>query len=105
MHRTWYDRTQRRVRDLSSGGTRAYLQLEVRCVRCRRCSSSSIKDIAEELNLHWHTVKELEKQHLREQLRRTSQPRPKVIGIDEISIRKRHVYRIVVSDLGRSRPI
>jgi hypothetical protein len=26
----------------------------------------------------------------------------KVIGIDEISVRKRHVYRIVVSDLERS---
>lgn len=71
----------------------------------RRCRSSSIKDIAEELNLHWHTVKELEKQYLREQLRRMSAPRPKVIGIDEVSIKKRHVYRIVVSDLERHRPI
>ncbi|MGK9867767.1 transposase, partial [Salmonella enterica subsp. enterica] len=32
-------------------------------------------------------------------------PGPKRIGIDEISIRKRHVYRIVVSDLDRQRPI
>ena len=71
----------------------------------RRCRSSSIKDIAEELNLHWHTVKELEKQYMREQLRRASQPRPRIIGIDEISVRKRHVYRIVVSDLERRRPI
>lgn len=122
------------MRDFSSGGTRVYLQLEVRRVHCRvchavkrerlefladnpfyterfawyvgrRCRSSSIKDIAEELNLHWHTVKELEKQYLREQLRRASTPRPKVIGIDEVSIKKRHVYRIVVSDLERNRPI
>jgi transposase len=71
----------------------------------RRCRASSITDIAEELNLHWHTVKELEKQYMREQLRRASQPRPRVVGIDEISIRKRHVYRIVVSDLERHRPI
>ena len=28
-----------------------------------------------------------------------------MIGIDEISIRKRHTYRIVVSDLIRRRPI
>jgi transposase len=27
------------------------------------------------------------------------------IGIDEISIKKRHTYRIVVSDLDRKRPI
>jgi transposase len=28
-----------------------------------------------------------------------------VIGIDEVSLRKVHRYRIVVSDLGRGRPI
>lgn len=71
----------------------------------KRCRSSTIKDIAEEFHLHWHTVKELDKQYMREQLRRASQPRPKVVGIDEISIRKRHVYRIVVSDLEKQRPI
>ena len=32
-------------------------------------------------------------------------PGPKVIGIDEVSIRKGHTYRIVVSDLIRRRPI
>lgn len=134
MHRSWYDRTRRRVRDLSCGGLRVYLDLEVRRIHCRhcgavkrerlelladnshhtqrfafyvgrRCRSSAIKDIAEELNLSWHTVKELEKQYMREQLRRASQPRPQVTGIDEISVRKRHVYRIVVSDLERQRPI
>ena len=31
--------------------------------------------------------------------------KPKVIGIDEISIRKGHTYRIVVSDLERTQPI
>jgi transposase len=71
----------------------------------KRCRSASIKDIAEELVLDWHTVKDLEKQYMREQLRRAGTPGPKVIGIDEISIRKRHTYRIVVSDLERRRPI
>jgi hypothetical protein len=32
-------------------------------------------------------------------------PGPTVIGIDEVSIRKGHDYRIVVSDLIRERPI
>ena len=124
----------RRVRDLSCGDRRIYLELEVRRVDCRscgkvkkekldfladnpfyskrfafyvgkRCQSSTIKDIAEELHLDWHTVKELEKQYMREQLRRAGKPAPKVIGIDEISIRKGHTYRIVVSDLVRRRPI
>jgi transposase len=39
------------------------------------------------------------------QLARAGTPGPKVIGIDEISIRKGHTYRIVVSDLLRGRPI
>jgi len=119
---------------LSCGDTRVFLDLEVRrvdCVRCgkvkqetldfladnpfytkrfafyvgRRCRSSTIKDVAQELHLDWHTVKALEMQYMREQLRRTGTPGPKVVGIDEISIRKRHTYRIVVSDLVRGRPI
>src|SRR5271166_4495877 len=34
----WYDRKVRRVRDLSCGDTRIFLELEVRRVDCRRCS-------------------------------------------------------------------
>jgi len=71
----------------------------------RRCRASSIRDIARELRLDWHTVKELEKQYMREQLRRAGTPGPKIIGIDEVSIKKGHTYRIVVSDLVRERPI
>ncbi|MBI3899000.1 MAG: ISL3 family transposase [Gammaproteobacteria bacterium] len=71
----------------------------------RRCRTASIKDVAHELKLHWHTIKELEKQYMREQLKRMGTPAPKAIGIDEISIRKGHTYRIVVSDLVRHRPI
>ena len=71
----------------------------------QRCRSASIKDIAAELGLEWHTVKELEQQYMRAQLRRAGTPGPQVIGIDEISIRKGHTYRIVVSDLIRRRPI
>ena len=33
----WYDRKVRRVRDLSCGDTRIFLELEVRRVDCRRC--------------------------------------------------------------------
>ncbi len=42
---------------------------------------------------------------MRAQLARVGAPGPKAIGIDEISIRKGHTYRIVVSDLMRRRPI
>jgi len=71
----------------------------------RRCRDSSIRDVAEELHLDWKTVKALEMQYMREQLRRLGTPGPKVIGLDEVSIRKGHDYRIVVSDLERKRPI
>lgn len=71
----------------------------------RRCRASSIRDVAKEVFMDWHTVKELEKQYMGEQLRRIGTPGPKIIGIDEVSIRKGHTYRIVVSDLIRERPI
>ena len=71
----------------------------------RRCRTSTIQDVARELHLDWRTVKELDKQYMQEQLRRAGTPAPRAIGIDEVSIRKGHTYRIVVSDLERHRPI
>jgi len=124
----------RRVRDLPCGDTRIYLELEVRRIECRscgkvkqerfsfladnpfytkrfamyvgkRCRTSTIRDVGKELHLDWKTVKSLEKEYMLEQLRRSGNPAPKIIGIDEIAIRKGHTYRIVVSDLERGRPI
>ncbi|MBE0568362.1 MAG: hypothetical protein IH577_01620 [Deltaproteobacteria bacterium] len=40
-----------------------------------------------------------EKQYMREQLRRAGTPGPKTIGIDEVSIRKGHTYRIAMMDM------
>lgn len=71
----------------------------------RQCRSSTVKDVAKEHKLDWHTVKELEKQYMRKQLEAAGQPKPRVIGVDEVSIRKGHTYRIVVSDLERKVPI
>jgi transposase len=71
----------------------------------RRCASSSVKSVAAELRLDWHAVKDLDKQYMRAQLRRAGKPSPTVIGVDEVSVRKGHDYRIVVSDLVRRRPI
>ena len=122
------------MRDLSAGDTRIYLELESRRVRCRscgkvkqeqlawlsnnpfytkrfaffvgrRCRTSTIQDVARELHLDWSTVKELDQQYMQEQLRRAGTPAPWALGIDEVSIRKGHTYRIVVSDLQRHRPI
>ena len=122
------------MRDLSSGDKRIYLEMEVRRVDCRRCGrvkrerlewladnplytkrfayyvgrrcrQSTIQDIAQELHMDWDTVKTLEKQYMKAQLAKAGSPGPRAIGIDEISIRKGHTYRIVVSDLIRRRPM
>jgi transposase len=69
----------------------------------RRCRVATIKDVAKETHLDWRTIKSLEMQYMREQVRRVGTPAPRAIGIDEISIRKGHTYRIVVSDLDRRR--
>ena len=80
VHRTFYDRKNKRVRDLSCGNRRVYLDLEIRrvfCLQCnkvkqenlpfladnpfytkrfafyvgKRCNSQTIKDVAAELHL------------------------------------------------------
>jgi len=71
----------------------------------RRCRVSTIKDVAKECRLDWKAVKELENQYMREQLNRAPEKNPRVIGIDEISIKRGHKYRIIVSDLERGVPI
>jgi transposase len=71
----------------------------------RRCRVSTIRDVARETRLDWKTIKALEKQYMEAQLRRAGTPGPQVIGIDELSVRKGHTYRIIMSDLVRKRPI
>jgi transposase len=71
----------------------------------KRCRSMTIQAVAKEERMDWHTVKDMDKQYMREQLDRAGRPKPNVVGIDEISIRKGHTYRIVVSDLEKRRPI
>ena len=134
MHWGWYDRRTRLVRDLSCGVWHIHLEMEVRRVSCRscglvkrerlafladnpayterfayyvgrRCRQGTVKDIAEELRLDWDTVKSLDMQYMRAQLAKAGTPAPTAIGIDEISVRKGHTYRIVVSDLIRRQPI
>ena len=69
------------------------------------CRAMTIKDVARRMHLDWHAVKALDKIYMREQLARAGHPAPNVIGIDEVSIKKRHVYRIIVSDLEQKRAI
>ena len=98
-----YDHKICRVRDLSCGDTRIFLELEVRRLDCRncgrvkrerldfladnphytkrfayyvgrRCRSATIKDVAADLRLDWHTVKTLDQQYMQAQLARAGRP-------------------------------
>ena len=128
-----YDKRWRRARDLGCGDREVYLDFEMRRVNCKTCGvknekldflsdntkytlrfamqigglcrAMTIKDVSRHMRLDWHTVKDLEKIYMREQLRLAGPPRPEVIGVDEISIRKGHTYRIAVSDLEKKRAI
>src|SRR5262249_56629169 len=102
----WYDCKLRRVRDLSCGDTRIFLELEVRRLDCRhcgkvkrerldfladnplytqrfayyvgrRCRSATIKDVAAGLKLHLHPVKALHQPYLEAQLNPAGTPAPR----------------------------
>lgn len=69
------------------------------------CREMTNKAVAELEHLHDSTVKDLDKVYMHAQVARAGMPAPRAIGVDEIAVRKGHDYRIVVSDLGRGRPI
>ena len=69
---------------------------------CRDMPNTAVAAIE---HLHHSTVKDLDTRYRQQQLARAGTPAPRVIGVDEIAIRKGHTYRIVVSDLDRARPI
>jgi transposase len=133
-HRGFYDRQRRRARDLRCGGRAVYLDYELRRVECKKCGGvkqenlsflspnkkftqlfalqigglcrvMTVQDVARRMQLDWDTVKDLDQIYMREQLKRAGRPDPRAIGVDEISIKKGHKYRIVVSDLDRKRAI
>jgi transposase len=123
----------RRARDLDCGSRSVFVEFEFRrvnCPRCgvkrerldwlatnprytrrfvvavgRRCRTATLKDVAHEMDLHWSTVKDVDKLYRSEQLIKAGPSEPEAIGIDEISIGPGHTYRIVVSDLLRKRAI
>lgn len=69
------------------------------------CRQMPNKEVARLERIHEHTVKDLDKVYMAKQLAQTGTPSPRAIGIDELSIRKGHDYRIIVSDLEKGRPI
>jgi transposase len=69
---------------------------------CREMTHSTV---AARERLQDRTVRDLDKMYMEQQVEKAGLPAPRVIGVDEIAIRKGHDYRVVVSDLERGRPI
>jgi transposase len=134
VYYSWYDSRFKQSRDLSDGDHPVYIEVEVRRIFCKHCKAvkqerleilskntkftqrlalsigglcrtMTIQDVATRMDLDRRTVKELEKEYMREQLRKIGEAKPTAIGVDEISIKKGSQYRIIVSDLHKHRPI
>lgn len=124
-----YDGDYRSVRDLAYGphkrSTLVFWQARVDCPDCgvvterldfveprvgytKRLAAAvalscrefrTIKSIAEQYDLHRVTVKNMDKAALESDLPDPSETSPRLIGVDEFSIRKRHHYATTVVDL------
>ena len=69
------------------------------------CETMPNKAVGQLLHLHEHSVKDLDKTYMKAKLGKAPKRSPRVIGIDELSIKKGHTYRIIVSDLESGTPI
>jgi transposase len=62
------------------------------------CKIMTIKEVAEHLELDWKTVKELHKRYLQGKFSGEDIGNPRILVIDEISLKKRHRYLTVIAD-------
>ena len=123
------------VRDLDAGGTPIYLEFEIRRIECRKCHAVKtetlkwlvecgrftkrfeekvgrmarqmpLTEVAEFNQISWDQAWRMELEYMRELIKQhPSASRIRVIGVDEISVRRGHTYRVVVADLDARRPI
>jgi transposase len=72
----------------------------------RQCQDMTVKRVAEIYHLGWEQTWRMDKSYMQRKVERNPIPDTlRAIGIDEISVRKRHTYRVTVSDLDIPRPI
>ncbi len=123
------------VRDLDSGNAPMYLEFEIRRVKCNRCGAVKtetlswlwehgrftkrfeekvgrmarqmrLTEVAELNQISWDQAWRMELEYMRELIKRQPPAATiRVIGVDEISVRRGHTYRVVVADLDQQRPI
>ena len=117
---------RRTVRDLNLFEVRCFVTLTYRKLRCPHCGMvvealplidpyrrvsrrlatyvlelcryMSIKETAEHLGLDWKTVKEIHKRFLQQKYSHEERGSPRILVVDEISIRKRHRYMTIIAD-------
>ncbi len=119
--------SHRIIRDLPIANTDTWLQVQYRKIWCYNCQGvrveqlsfakrsrrvtdrlaryiyglckvMTVKDVAEHLNLNPKTVKQIDKEYLKEEFSFTDTNNLRVLMIDEIAIRKGHSYMTVVAD-------
>ena len=134
-HHCWYDTRHRMVRDLDAFGTSVYLSFKVRRVHCDRCQAvkteritwlalsnratkrfeeavgkmareMALTEVAKHHRISWDQAWRMELEYMRQLVKkRPPAANIRVIGVDEISVRRGHTYRVVVADLDEQRPI
>ena len=63
------------------------------------CKIMTVNDAAELLGLGWHTVKNIDKKHIKKQTVGLTEANPVRIGVDEVAYTKGHNYLTVVRDV------
>ena len=135
VQRQWYDTRDKIIRDLDAFGTATYLEFKIRRVNCAKCQAVKTETIswlaftkratkrfeeavgkmarempltkvAEHYRIGWDQAWRMELEYMRELIKqRPPALNIRVIGVDEISVRRGHTYRVVVADLDEQRPI
>ncbi|MBK8514763.1 MAG: transposase [Saprospiraceae bacterium] len=65
----------------------------------------TIEDVSRYTGLHWHTIKQMDKEYLKRRYRKMDFRRVKYIAIDEFAVNKGHQYMTVVMDLETKRAL
>lgn len=119
-----HSRNERPVRDLNILDAKTFLFVIYRTVKCQSCGYvvedlglmdpckrvtirlaayilelckyMTITEVAKHLGLDWKTVKDIHKQHLQEKFSHEDIGSPRLLAIDEISLKKRHHYLTLI---------
>lgn len=123
---------RRRIRDMMCFEYTVYLHFDIRrfvCPKCgkvftesldsiafnqcytkrfehkvyQECLGQTIQDVAKKLGMNWHAVEGIFYRKAYEQFQTNAMQFPQILGVDEISNKKRHKqYLLVISDLQRN---